>query len=1125
MAKAKPLTAEQREELAHFVEKMNTLVPSEQQELIFARAKKNTGRYVINAGPGSGKTSTAIMLSTYFTDSSSIYFSFNKKIQVDTSRKLNALGSKMIASTVHSFGLQCMNDYFGQHAKCQMKDSKYSDLIEAQITGYWHGFFESIKTSLTHEQLEKSGEWLYDVRTWSKTLIKYHQLSLSGIDPISLKGLIEQFDLTEISHRSPIWPFVISTVIHAIDQGKEEFWNTHTIDFNDMIYYPALFTEIPVPTYKHIIIDEAQDTSETGLTLILRACEKDTQVFAVGDPRQCQPAGTMVRMKNGQDCPIEDLQIGDQVVTFDRRSAAFVRAGRVNDIASRHYDGLLYTIIAGCKKSLSTDSHKWLIRWTNTEKPAWITYVMKKGDRYRVGQTQLFHYADGYSQFGLATRARVEKADAAWILKVHASLEDAITHEAIVAARYGLPQIIFNHVWDNIHLTQKAIDTVYSELYPLERKAVHCLIDHGRRVEYPIYKRNDRNEESEDTQQRQGRKTLFETQACNLISEYMAVPLAPEPLTDIHQRVEWKPATTTSEMYSGTVYSLDIERHHKYIADGIVTCNSIYVFAGAKETSIPDIIHTLNAEVLPLRTCYRCGSRIVDLANQLDGQLVAAGNHEGTVKVIPSDEYLTQLQPKDAVIGRTTARLVKDCLRVLQTGKRAIVLGKNIGESISGIITKIEARRVSRGISALAYDLSNFIELVDEYASEQEKLISETRKKNPDLAISEMHDKVDTAKAFYEAYVTKCIDASERRETDPQCDYDRTARDFKRYIKGLFTDDENASIIQFMTAHRSKGLEFERVFIIGTDEFPHPKAKSDQQQRQETNVMYVAITRAINDLYFVDAPFTSVTVPTYEPQSGGVTIISMPPADFLAISPYNEDNTKNHHDEIADANQAESEHLIEHIQSIDDPKLSEEWLRKEQQEITKEIDTLYRNMHPHLTLLPPKEEIPNEPPPFIAEEKRDAKVGKLLALEVLCPNCGESCADPKTGSLMITEDLIGHTVTCVECHTDSIVPLNAFSLMGNVVAREKPVTGKPNSKVEKKGRTQKERKSNAGRKTKSGIVRQPMQLSLDVHTIETLNTMGVNKSELFETLLQQYEPFLNVYAKLGNISQEDEEEE
>ncbi len=829
MAKTEKLTDQQREELARFVEKMNTLVPSEQQELIFERAKTNTGHYVINAGPGSGKTWTSIKLSTFFTDSSSIYFSFNKKIQKDTSRKLHALGSKMTASTVHSFGLQCMNDYFGQHAKCQMKDSKYGDITEAQIARYWNGFFTSIKESLTKEQLEKSGEWLYDARTWCKTLIKYHQLSLSGLDPISLKGLIEQFDLTEISTKSPIWPFVVATVVEAVDEGKRQFWEMHLIDFNDMIYYPAIFTEIPVPTFKHIIIDEAQDTSETGLTLILRACDKDTQVFAVGDPRQ-----------------------------------------------------------------------------------------------------------------------------------------------------------------------------------------------------------------------------------------------------------------------------------------------SIYIFAGAKPDSIASIVHTLKAEILPLRTCYRCGSKIVDLANQLDGQLVAAGNHEGTVKVIPSDEYLTQLQPKDAVIGRTTARLVKDCLRVLQTGKRAIVLGKNIGDSISGIITKIEARRVSRGISALAYDLSNFIELVDEYAREQEKLISETRKKNPDLAVSEMHDKVDTAKAFYEAYVTKCIDASERHETDPQCDYDRTARDFKKYIKGLFTDDENASIIQFMTAHRSKGLEFERVFIIGTDEFPHPKAKSDQQQRQETNVMYVAITRAINDLYFVDAPFTSITVPGYDPHTGGLTIVSAPQAGILAIYPRDEDRETLRHDEIyVDADKQPIVNLFPGTHDASDNWSDEE---EETERLQQEPE------HKYLTLIPPQTTIIEEIP-FIESEKQDAKIGKLLAIEVLCPNCGNDCADPKTGSLMITEDLTGHTVTCVECHTDSIVPLNAFSLMGNVVAREKPTTGKPNSKVEKKGRTQKERKSNAGRKTKSGIVRQPMQLSLDIRTIDTLNTMGVNKSELFETLLQQYEPFLNVKAELGHEDNQEDEEE
>ncbi len=76
--------------------------------------------------------------------------------------------------------------------------------------------------------------------------------------------------------------------------------------------------------------------------------------------------------------------------------------------------------------------------------------------------------------------------------------------------------------------------------------------------------------------------------------------------------------------------------------------------------------------------------------------------------------------------------------------------------------------------------------------------------------------------------------------------------------------------------------------------------------------------------------------------------------------------------------------------------------------------------------------------------------------------------------------------------------------------------GIENAKREKKGRTKKERKSPKGRKAKSGVVREPLQLSLDIRTIKALNAMDVNKSALFEELLQQYEPFVKAYDKLDH---------
>jgi len=234
-----------------------------------------------------------------------------------------------------------------------------------------------------------------------------------------------------------------------------------------------------------------------------------------------------------------------------------------------------------------------------------------------------------------------------------------------------------------------------------------------------------------------------------------------------------------------------------------------------------------------------------------------------------------------------------------------------------------------------------------------------------------------------------------------------------------------------------------------------------------------------------------------------------------------------HHDEIQETVtiEAEEQPVNSIFAGVHSSGLSDEWLEKENEEVTREIDGLYSDMHPHLALVP--SQTIDKPEPTVTREpqKQDAFVGKLLAIEVLCPNCGKDCADPKTGSLMITEDLIGHTVTCIECHTNSLVPLNAFSLAGSVVAREKPTTSGPNNKADKKGRTQKERKSNAGRKAKSGTVRQPRQLSLDVRTIKTLDAMKVNNSDLFETLLQQYEPFLNAWAEMGYEEHQGDEDE
>ena len=72
-------------------------------------------------------------------------------------------------------------------------------------------------------------------------------------------------------------------------------------------------------------------------------------------------------------------------------------------------------------------------------------------------------------------------------------------------------------------------------------------------------------------------------------------------------------------------------------------------------------------------------------------------------------------------------------------------------------------------------------------------------------------------------------------------------------------------------------------------------------------------------------------------------------------------------------------------------------------------------------------------------------------------------------------------------------------------------------KANKVGRAPRERKSAAGRKTRSrrGVARQPRQLSLDTRTIACLDVMQVNNSELFERLLRYHPPFIEAWTKAG----------
>jgi superfamily I DNA/RNA helicase len=69
-----------------------------------------------------------------------------------------------------------------------------------------------------------------------------------------------------------------------------------------------------------------------------------------------------------------------------------------------------------------------------------------------------------------------------------------------------------------------------------------------------------------------------------------------------------------------------------------------------------------------------------------------------------------------------------------------------------------------------------------------------------------------------------------------------------------FQERDPHEYVALTSAHRSKGLEFERVYILEIDQFPSKMAETEKEKAQEYNALYVAFTRAIRQLNVLEPP-------------------------------------------------------------------------------------------------------------------------------------------------------------------------------------------------------------------------------------------------------------------------------
>lgn len=277
---------------------------------------------------------------------------------------------------------------------------------------------------------------------------------------------------------------------------------------------------------------------------------------------------------------------------------------------------------------------------------------------------------------------------------------------------------------------------------------------------------------------------------------------------------------------------------------------AIYGFTGADADALDLIAAELGSATLPLTVTYRCPKAVVVEANRLVPDLRA---HEsapnGTVRVcaalrtieIDVDTYEYKKRdtpmawfeherpgPTDAVLCRNTKPLVELAYAMLAAGIGCRVEGREVGENLIALATRW--KRV-KTLAALETKLEEH----------RDREVQKWSAKGREDRAQAVEDRVEALLT-----IARSLRAAGKADV----------ADLADWIRALFGDTHDGevpNVVTLSTIHKSKGREWDRVFLLyRSTTLPSKWARKPWQLRQEENLEYVAITRAKRELVYVD---------------------------------------------------------------------------------------------------------------------------------------------------------------------------------------------------------------------------------------------------------------------------------
>ena len=244
--------------------------------------------------------------------------------------------------------------------------------------------------------------------------------------------------------------FYDQTVAEVYELYQRRLHASNAVDFDDMLMLTVEVLErFPdarkrwQKAFRYVLVDEYQDTNHAQYRLLQLLAESHQNVCAVGDPDQCLVAGTLITMADGSTKPIEQVRVGDEVLSC-RGSGAFGAASVTRVHRSSRQSGVQITTTSG-RRIVSTPEHIHFAGFVSGRTPQLhMTYLMwKNGRGFRIGVSRTYTKGQRQALPGPAMRMNQEHADATWIISIHPAEADARLEETLLSLRYALPTLPF----------------------------------------------------------------------------------------------------------------------------------------------------------------------------------------------------------------------------------------------------------------------------------------------------------------------------------------------------------------------------------------------------------------------------------------------------------------------------------------------------------------------------------------------------------------------------------------------------------------------------------------------------------------------------------------------------------